>query len=431
MEITMKKRLFAVLLSVTMIVSSCGTKSTVSDSKTSTSETQISTEETGTSSDTMPEESNLSAETSSEVSSASTETSEEEIVPAEEIISLKDIYAEHGLKTGTCLTTQMTSNATHTKNITRNFNSITMENAMKPDSILDKKASQSSGEIVVAFNKDVLKMLEWARKNDMAVRGHTLIWYSQTPKWIFHEDFDITKSMVNRETMLQRMESLISQVFAQIEELGYTDLFYAYDVVNEAWLENGQMRQEQNYWYQTIGEDYLWYAFYYADKYAPESIDLYYNDYNEQYKAVTLSNFVETLVDENGKYLIDGIGLQCHLYTADDVTTYLNAVKRLGETGLKLEITELDVGLGAYQNEQKPTEENLAKQGRYYYTLLNGIFEMIDDGSVNMDSITFWGYADNLSWRRSASPMLYDITLKPKYAFYGAAQIKEKAGFND
>ncbi len=408
----MKKILLALISSLSLIlVVGCGT-------------TADSIPTPSVSVDTVSEETSTSASESASVVESETEE------PEEELVSLKDLYAEYGLKTGTCLTTAMTSNATHSKNITANFNSITMENAMKPDSILDKSASKKANDIVVTFNKEVISMLEWARKNNMAVRGHTIIWYSQTPKWIFHENFDITQPMVDRNTMLHRMETMISQIFEQIDTLGYTDLFYAYDVVNEAWLENGNQREEQNYWYQVIGEDYLWYAFYYADMYAPESIALYYNDYNEQYKAVTLSDFVKTLVDEDGNYLIDGIGLQAHLYTADDVTTYLNAVKRLGETGLTLEITELDVGLGSYQNEQKPTEENLQKQGRYYYNLINGILEMIEDGSVKMDSITFWGYADTLSWRRSASPLLFDLALKPKYSFYGAAQIKDKAGFN-
>ena len=119
------------------------------------------------------------------------------------------------------------------------------------------------------------------------MRGHTLIWYSQTPEGIFHEGFDTNGAYVGRETMLARMESMISGVFEELDRLGYIDLFYAYDVINEAWMEDGTIRK--NHWTETIGDDYLWYAFYYADKYAPDYIDLYYNDYNEQYKADTLS----------------------------------------------------------------------------------------------------------------------------------------------
>lgn len=349
----------------------------------------------------------------------------------EEPTYLRETFAAHGMKTGTCLTTQMINNKFMANLIPEQFNSVTMENAMKPDSTLDKNASIAAGDLVVNFNNDVITMLDWARDNNMAVRGHTIIWHSQTPKWIFHEDFDLNKPFVGREVMLARMESYIKQVFEKLDELGYIDLIYAYDVVNEAWMEDGTIRNEMNYWYHIIGEDYLWYAFYYADKYAPKSIDLYYNDYNEQYKTDALIQFVDTLKDEEGNSLIDGIGLQAHLYTQDDLDQYLECVKSLGSTGLKIELTELDVSLGRYQKNLPATDTNLKEQGRYYYNLVNGLFELVDSGAVRMDALTFWGFADGLSWRKEASPLLYNTTYKPKYAYYGALQMKEKAGFDE
>lgn len=419
MEIYMKKRIVSILLALSLaVIAGCGEAPQASQSP--VSQTEVS------------EETSISEETGT--SEAVTETSVEEVVEEEkapEDVYLKDIYAEHGLKVGTCLTTEMTGREASAKLITSQFTSVTMENAMKPDYIFSKKKSTESGELTIAFNSDMKEMLDWAKENNMSLRGHTLIWHSQTPKWIFCEGFDAKNDLVSRDEMLKRMESMISQMFAKLEEEGYIDLFYAYDVVNEAWLDNGSMRKDESYWYKTIGEDYLWYAFYYANKYAPESIDLYYNDYNEQYKVATITNFVKTLVDEDGNYLIDGIGLQAHLYTSDDITSYLSALKHLGETGLKLEITELDVSLGSYQKTEIANEDTLRKQGRYYYNLINGIFEMIDDGTIQMDSITYWGYSDSMSWRRAASPLLYNSLGRPKYAFYGAAQLKEFSGFNE
>jgi endo-1,4-beta-xylanase len=55
----------------------------------------------------------------------------------------------------------------------------------------------------------------------------------------------------------------------------------------------------------------------------------------------------------------------------------------------------------------------------------------VEAGSVKMDSLTFWGFSDQLSWRKERNPMLYDIVYKPKYAFYGALQMKEYAGFSE
>jgi len=343
-------------------------------------------------------------------------------------LSLIDLFAEHGMKVGTCLNTQMLDRAGVKKILINNFNSVTMENSMKPDYIFNKKKSQESGELVIEFNSDALRMMKFAQENDFSMRGHTIIWYSQTPDWIFHEDFDQNKELVDREVMLTRMEAYIRNVFQAIDDLGYTDIFYAYDIVNEALMENGTKRS--NRWTQIIGEDYLWYAFYYADKYAPESIDLYYNDYNEQFKTQTLYDFVTSLVDEDGRYLIDGIGLQAHLYTSDSLDTYFKTIDKLAETGLKMQLTELDVCLGRYQAPQAGTDENLRKQGRFYYDLINGLFERVDAGTIKMDALTFWGISDNMSWRKEYKPLLYDVILNPKYALYGVFQLKEYAGFD-
>ena len=359
------------------------------------------------------------------VENFSQESSIEEI--SADFSTLKEVFAAHGMKVGTCLSPQMIERDLTNRLILEQFNSVTMENSMKPDAILSQKKSREAGTLVVDFNKDALKMLDWAKENHFSMRGHTLVWYSQTPEWIFHRDFDTSSEYVNREEMLSRMENMISQVFQKLDELGYIDLFYAFDVVNEAWMEDGTMRE--THWKEIIGDDYLWYAFYYADKYAPESIDLYYNDYNEQFKADTLYQFVNTLVDENGRYLIDGLGLQAHLYTSDDLDQYFEAVDELGTTGLKLQLTELDVGLGSWLNPENAEEENLKMQGRFYYDLINGLFERQDAGLIHMDALTFWGFCDSLSWRWEYNPQLYNSYMEPKYAFYGALQMKENAGF--
>ncbi len=344
-------------------------------------------------------------------------------------LSLKELFAEHNMKVGTCLTTQMIGLKRTDEILLGQFDSVTMENSMKPDYIFNQKKSQEEGRLVVEFNQDAIKMMDWAKENGFSMRGHTLVWYSQTPEWIFHKDFNATAEYVDRDEMLSRMESMMEQVFSQLEEMGYLDLFYAYDVVNEAWMEDGSMRK--NHWSDIIGDDYLWYAFYYADKYAPESIDLYYNDYNEQFKAQTLYDFVNTLKDEDGRYLIDGIGCQAHLYTSDNLDNYFAALEKLSETGLKIQLTELDVCLGKYQAPLSATDENLQTQGRFYYNLINGLFERVDNGTIKMDALTFWGFSDGMSWRKEYSPLLFNTTYEPKYSFYGAMQVKDKAGFDE
>lgn len=340
---------------------------------------------------------------------------------------IMEVYAQYGLRAGTCLSDTMIADVKYTDIIKENFNQITLENLMKPDYILNKAKSIETGELTVEFNKNTIALLDWAKSNGMAVRGHVLVWYSQTPDWIFYEEFDNTKKLVDRDTMLTRMESYIKQAFEQIELLGYSDIFYAYDIVNEAIMEDGSYRD--CLWKQIIGDDYIWHAFNYADQYAPDSIKLYYNDYNEQFKTNHIVKLAQSLVDETGRSLIDGIGCQGHLYTQDSIESYITTLKAFSALGLDVQITELDVSLGTWQNILSATEDNLKKQGKYYYELINRIIEENAAGNTRVSGITFWGFTDILSWRRERSPLLYDDNLAPKYSYYGAKQDRINAGY--
>lgn len=340
---------------------------------------------------------------------------------------IKNIYEQFGMKAGTCISDNVISQSKLSDHIIENYNSVTMENDMKPDYTLNKDKSIEADDIVVEFSQGTIKMLEWAKNNGIAVRGHTIVWYSQTPQWIFHEGFDTSSPMVDRDTMLKRMESYIKQIFEQLDTLGYMDIFYAYDVVNEAIMEDGSYRDCS--WKQVIGDDYIWYAFYYADKYAPESVKLYYNDYNEQYKTEHIVNLAKSLVDKDGRYLIDGIGCQAHLYTKDSIDSYMKTLEAFCTLGLDVQITELDVSLGEWTNILPPTKDNLLAQGKYYYELVNRIAEGNRDRTTCISGITFWGISDTFSWRSDRNPLLFDRTFKPKYAYFGAVQVREYAGY--
>lgn len=340
---------------------------------------------------------------------------------------IRGVYEKLNMTAGTCINNMVISQPKFSDHIKENYNRVTMENDMKPDYSLNRDKSIAADDIVVEFNDATKKMLEWAKTNGILVRGHTIVWHSQTPQWIFHEAFDTSKPKVSREIMLKRMESYIKQVFEQLDSLGYLDIFYSYDVVNEAIEDNGTLRDSN--WRQVIGDDYIWYAFYFADKYAPEHVKLYYNDFNEQFKTQYIVDLAKSLVDENGRSFIDGIGCQAHLYTQDSIDEYMKTMEAFSATGLEVQVTEIDVSLGTWTNILQPTEENLLVQGRYYYELINRIIEANKAGTTNISGITFWGISDYFSWRRERSPLLFDKELKAKYSYFGAAQVREYAGY--
>lgn len=338
---------------------------------------------------------------------------------------IKGVYNTYGIQAGTCINGTVIKN--HPDHIIENYCSVTMENEMKPEAIISRIKSVEAGNIVVEYTQRTTKLLDFAKENNLKVRGHVLVWHSQTPQWIFYEDFDTKKALVDRDTMLARMESYIKQNFEFLESKGYIDMFYAYDIVNEAINDNGTLRDCE--WLEIIGDDYLWHAFYYADKYAPEHVKLYYNDYNEQFKTEHVIKMAKSLVDENGRFLIDGIGCQGHLYTRDSINEYMKTLEAFSSTGLDVQITEIDVSLGTWQNILQPSEENLRVQGQYYYELVNRIFEGNKAGTTNISGITFWGVSDKASWRKDRNPLLFDQDFKPKYAYYGAIQDKAHAGY--
>lgn len=339
---------------------------------------------------------------------------------------IKSVFESLGfLQTGTCINAMAIKD--YSDHILQNYNSITLENEMKPDAILNHAKSIEAGDLVVEYTKRTTDLLDWAKAAGIKARGHVLVWHSQTPQWIFYEDFDTKKALVDRDTMLARMESYIKQNFEFLEAQGYIDMFYAYDIVNEAINDDGSLRESK--WLEIIGDDFIWHAFYFADKYAPEHVKLYYNDFNEQFKTKHFVKLAESLVDEDGRSLIDGLGCQGHLYTKDSIDQYINMLEAFKATGLEVQITELDISLGTWTNILQATDENLREQGQYYYEFINRIVEGNKAGTTNVSGITFWGVSDSLSWRRERSPLLFDLNFKPKYSYFGVVQDKEHAGY--
>ena len=259
----------------------------------------------------------------------------------------------------------------------------------------------------------------------MGMRLHTLVWHAQTPKWFFTKDYTNNGEFVDRDTMLMRMESYIKQVleYFQTEHPG---LIYAVDVVNEAF--NGKITTENpygiklgtdsspNYWYDIIGEDFLYYAFLYSRKYASEDMKLFYNDYNTYNKIDQIINGLQKIQDEN---LIDGIGMQGHISTKDLlVTTILRGVKAFSAAGYEVQITELDIGLPSV------TESSLLRQGMKYNYLMTELKKMVDEG-INFTNVTLWGLTDRVTkghWRAGEAALLFDEHGEEKPAYRGMLQ---------
>lgn len=328
--------------------------------------------------------------------------------------SLKDLYSDY-FKIGTCLPMTVIDNPNpeFLALVDTEFNSITPENELKPESIIDAATTLADpaayDECPALDFSNAIPILEYCQENNIPMRGHTLIWYSQTPSWIFYENYDVDGELASRELMLTRMENYIDTVMNWCEE-NYPGVIYAWDVVNEAADDNGAGLRDC-YWRQVIGDDYVEKAFEYARLHAPEGVQLFYNDYNE-YFTTKQNEILEILAPVAAAGNIDGVGMQSHISNMVQPESYIEAMNRYAdELGVVIHITELDVNAPLSPN-------SLYDQGVYMQSLFEAIIEAKDNGTP-IECVTFWGLTDDMSWRSSNQPLLFFGNIEPKPAFEG------------
>lgn len=333
------------------------------------------------------------------------------------IASLKDIYADY-FKIGGAVTVSELAPATTKDLILKHYNSLTAGNELKPDSLLDYNATVATGSNVdpqVNLN-NARSILNFCRDNHIPMRGHVFVWHQQTPDWFFRENYEANGKWASKEVMLERLENYINNVFAALKEEYPTVEFYAYDVVNECYLDDGSARQggsnngsqETSPWVQIFGDNsFIEPAFTFARKYAPEGCKLYYNDYNEYIQGKTDAIY-NMAMDLKEKGVIDGIGMQSHLDVGfPTVLQYEKALAKFVSTGLDVQVTELDITT----NDTSPA--GLDKQAEIYSGILDACVKYAD----NISAVVFWGTTDETSWRASRCPLLFngDYTAKPAY----------------
>lgn len=314
------------------------------------------------------------------------------------MIGLKDKYKDY-FKIGAAVNVRTIG--THAELIKKHFSSLTCENETKFSSV-------HAQEDVYNFSQ-ADKIVNFARMNDIAMRGHTFTWHNQTPSWVF-EDAD-------KELLLERLKEHIRIVGKRYEKD-----FYCWDVVNEAIEDKTDLFYRVSPWTQIIGEDFMEYAFRFAKEILPDA-QLYYNDYNEVQvpKRDKIYEAIKKMQDRGVP--IDGVGLQCHwnIYSPsmDEVR---NAIELYAKLGLKLQVTEMDISVYEHNDDtklEKPTEKMLELQAKAY----GEAFAMFREYKDIIDNVTVWGVADDVTWlsnfpyrNRKNWPLLFDDEHQPKEA---------------
>lgn len=297
--------------------------------------------------------------------------------------------------------------------IKKHFNSLTAENAMKSQPIQPRENE--------FFWKDADSIAAFAQRNNMKMRGHTLVWHNQAPKWFFEDN----GKPVGKEKLLERLRTHIHTVVGR-----YKGKVYAWDVVNEAISDNPNEFLRNSKWLEICGEEYIAKAFQYAHEADPHAL-LFYNDYNEidPSKRRKIIRLVEELRTKNVP--IHGVGLQGHWALNEPSRQQLDeTLNDFSKLGLNIQITELDISVypkehsarertaGDAQTELTPEKE---KEQAEVYKMCFGLFRKYKS---SITSVTFWNISDRHSWLdnfpvrgRKDYPLLFDKNLKPKAAF--------------
>ncbi|WP_332634040.1 endo-1,4-beta-xylanase [Halalkalibacter flavus] len=316
------------------------------------------------------------------------------------------------------------------KILKHHYNSIVAENAMKPVSLQPEEGKWDW--------EGADKIVEFARKNDMNLRFHTLVWHSQVPDWFFLDEdgnpmvdeTDEEKREANKDLLLERMETHIKTVVER-----YKDDVDSWDVVNEV-IADGNTQNErglrESAWYQITGDEYIRVAFETARKYAGEDAKLYINDYNTEItpKRDRLYNLVKELVEDGVP--IDGVGHQAHIQIGwPSIQQIEDSFNLFTSLGLDNQVTELDVSLygyppvGAYKTYDAIPESAFELQADRY----DQLFELYEKLNADISSVTFWGIADNHTWLDDRAqdandgvgidaPFLFDENYRVKPAFW-------------
>ena len=344
------------------------------------------------------------------------------------------------------------------------FNQLTAENDMKWQLIHPRDGKDgydfNGADALVAF----------AQNNRMEVVGHTLVWHSQTPNWVFAgtnpppappkavgaaptnapanavtvvgtnapgTNVDGRRRFgpgfgpgfgrydgprASREELLSRMRDHIHTVVGR-----YKGRVKVWDVVNEALADgNGTNVLRNSLWTEIVGPDFIAHAFRFAHEADPDAV-LRYNDYSLEnpVKRGKLLTLVRSLKEQGVP--IHAIGSQAHLNLSTTEAEFERSLAELATTGLPVHITELDVnGAAAGQRNTgadvtanaASTQGGLASDAdRRLAEVYAGVFRAILRHRDSVRMVTFWGVNDAVSWRAAGKPLLFDGDNRPKPAF--------------
>ncbi len=280
---------------------------------------------------------------------------------------------------------------------------------------------------VVRFNADLIAQLNWAKRQGFTFRGHTLVWYNQTPGTaFFRRGYRTDGERLTKEEMTIRMENYIKEVIRLIHE-NWPGMLSAMDVVNEAVEENGTDRINNNEWYTTFGDNsYIFKAFEltrkYTELYGETQMKLYYNDYNT-HNSSKANGIVRICGPIFRAGYLDGIGMQDHdALTYPTAEQWIASYNKFDTICTEMAVTELDVSTNSGTN--YPSDAILAQQANQYAQLFKCFVERsYRSGRGKIISVSKDGLNDQYTFVTNQSTSLWNTQNQCKPAFYAVVRV--------
>lgn len=346
--------------------------------------------------------------------------------------SLREAFADYFLFGAATSPRFLDDNSLYGPFVAHHYGVLVAGNEMKPDALQP---------IEGRFNwREADRFVDFAQKNNMLVRGHTLLWHNQVPDWFFQDPNDRSQ-MASRELLIERLETHVKTVVGK-----YKGQIYSWDVVNEVLNDRGEIRgiNDDSKWKAIIGDadgdgydsDYIELAFKFAREADPDA-QLIINDYGLEsrgMKRTGMYNLVKRMLEKG--IPVDGVGLQMHInvftpsvYEIEEAIELFASLKEYNPDFTVL-VTEMDMSVYRWMEGKKEiTDELLELQAQRYAEIFAMFKRQAEKG--NLSTVVMWGLGDADSWLenfpirgRGDAGLLFDKQFQPKPAFFRLLELE-------
>ncbi len=339
--------------------------------------------------------------------------------------SLREVAESSQMLVGTAVRPWALSEAAYSLTLAREFNMVEPEDALKWETIHPQPETYdfSQGDRVVDF----------AQRHGMKVRGHTLVWHQQNPKWLREGTF--TSSEL-RAILEKHLKTVVGH---------YRGKIFAWDVVNEAFdevhpgelrstiwrdqpgislmneaggLDGGPQASRDSAIHKKIGYAYIERCFRWAHEADPQAL-LFYNEAEAEVVNLKSDAIYAMVRDFKERGVpIDGVGFQMHVASLHaNIGSISENIKRFTALGVQVHITEMDVALPV-DAAGLATPQDLQRQADVYRQI--AVACLSHQGCT---AIQTWGFTDKYSWigthskHKQGAALLFDKDYRPKPAY--------------